>query len=230
MSPNDNQAFFAHPSAIIDDGAVIGDGAHVWHFAHVCPRAVIGRGCVLGQNTLVAQGVRIGDNVKIQNNVAVYEGVELEDDVFLGPSCVLTNVSNPRSQVSRKAMFEKTLIRRGATIGANATVICGVTIGRYAMVAAGAVVTDDIPDYALIIGVPGRQRGWVSRHGHPMRLENPGAVVRCPETDLRYTLEHHARFHCLDIEEDAPLPVPLATGMVPYRQLNSRKSDRAGNS
>ncbi len=184
---------------------------------------MIGRGCVLGQNTLVGDRVRIGDNVRIQNNVAVYEGVEVEDDVFFGPSCVLTNVTNPRSQVSRKAMFEKTLIRRGATIGANATVICGVTVGRYAMVAAGAVVTADVPDYAMIIGVPGRQRGWVSRHGHPLQLENSGGIVRCPETDLRYTLDGVGRFHCLDLEEESPLPDYLTTGTAPYRRLRPRK-------
>lgn len=226
VSVNEN-AYFAHPTAVIDDGAVIGENSRVWHFAHVCARAVIGRSCVLGQNTLVCDGVRIGDGVRIQNNVAVYEGVEIEDDVFLGPSCVLTNVSNPRSQVSRKAMFEKTLIRRGATIGANATVVCGVSIGRYAMIAAGAVVTGDVPDYALIVGVPGRQRSWVSRHGHPLRLENTGAVVRCPETDLRYALDDNGRFHCLDLAEDAPLPEHLATGIAHYRQLHPRMAEQA---
>jgi UDP-2-acetamido-3-amino-2,3-dideoxy-glucuronate N-acetyltransferase len=230
MATENAQGFDAHPTAVIDDGADIGDGTRIWHFAHVCPGAIIGRNCVLGQNTLVANGVRIGDNVHVQNNVSVYEGIELEDDVFLGPSCVLTNVSNPRSQVSRKAMFEKTLIRRGATVGANATVVCGVTIGRYAMIAAGAVVTADFPDYALILGVPGRQRGWVSRHGHPLDLDEPGGVVRCPESELRYTFDSTGRFHCLDLDEDAPLPDGLATGVAPYRQLHPRKSGKAGAS
>jgi UDP-2-acetamido-3-amino-2,3-dideoxy-glucuronate N-acetyltransferase len=161
--------FFVHPSSYVDDGAQIGQGTRIWHFSHVMPRACIGTNCNLGQNVMIASGVSIGSNVKIQNNVSVYQGTTVEDDVFLGPSCVLTNVTNPRPQVNRQALYETTLIRRGATVGANATVVCGVTIGRYAFIAAGCVVTKDAPDYALIMGVPGmdepawtqaRQAGW----------------------------------------------------------------------
>ena len=170
MSP----PYYVHPTAVVDQPCEIGEGSKIWHFVHVGENAAIGRQCILGQNVMIAPGVRIGNNVKIQNNVAVYSGVEIEDDVFLGPSCVLTNVSNPRSQVVRRGLYERTLIRRGATVGANATVVCGVTLGRYCLIAAGAVVTHDVPDYAMIVGVPGRQRGWVSRHGHPLRRASGG--------------------------------------------------------
>jgi len=162
-------ASYIHPTAIVDQPCAIGAGSKIWHFVHIGENAVIGRACILGQNVMIAPGVHIGSNVKIQNNVAVYSGVEIEDDVFLGPSCVLTNVSNPRSQVVRRGLYEKTLIRRGATVGANATIVSGVTLGRYCLIAAGSVVTHDVPDYALIVGVPGRQTRWVSRHGHPLR-------------------------------------------------------------
>lgn len=152
-------SYTAHPTAVIDQPCEIGEGTRIWHFAHICAHARIGRHCNFGQNTMVADGVRIGDNVKVQNNVAIYAGVEIEDDVFLGPSCVLTNISNPRSQVVRKALYERTLIRRGASIGANATLVCGTTIGLYALIGAGAVITHDVPDYALMLGVPARQHG-----------------------------------------------------------------------
>ena len=151
-----------HPTAIVDDGAVLGEDCRVWHWVHISAGARIGARCSFGQNVYVGNDVTIGDNVKIQNNVSVYEGTIIEDDVFLGPSCVLTNVTNPRSQVVRRSLYEGTLIRRGATVGANATIVCSVEIGRYAFVAAGAVVTGNVPDYALIVGVPGRQRGWMS--------------------------------------------------------------------
>ena len=151
--------YFVHPTAVVDEGAVIGKGTKIWHFCHVMKGAKIGERCVLGQNVNVDGGTIIGNNVKVQNNVSIYTGVEIEDDVFLGPSCVLTNVTNPRSQVNRHSLYERTLIRRGATIGANATIVCGVTIGRYAFVAAGAVVTKDVPDYALVLGNPARQKG-----------------------------------------------------------------------
>ena len=156
---------FIHESSYVDDGTVIGDGTKIWHFCHVMPGAVIGERCSLGQNVVVMPGTRIGNNVKIQNNVSIYEGVDLEDDVFCGPSMVFTNVINPRSAVSRKHEYRRTLVRRGATIGANATVVCGVTLGEYAFVGAGAVVTKDVKPFALVTGVPARQVGWMCRCG-----------------------------------------------------------------
>lgn len=159
-----------HPSAIVDDGAVVGAGTRIWHFSHVCGGARIGAGCSLGQNVYVGNDVVIGNNVKIQNNVSVYDAVTIEDDAFCGPSMVFTNVYNPRSAVARKNEYRPTLVRRGATIGANATVVCGVTIGAHAFVAAGAVVNRDVPDFALMAGVPARQIGWISRHGERLDL------------------------------------------------------------
>jgi UDP-2-acetamido-3-amino-2,3-dideoxy-glucuronate N-acetyltransferase len=214
-----NPPFHAHPTAVIDQPCTIGAGTKIWHFAHVCENAIIGANCVLGQNVMIAAGVRLGNNVKIQNNVAVYSGVTVEDDVFLGPSCVLTNVSNPRSQVARRDLYERTLIRRGATIGANATLVCGITLGRYAFIAAGAVVTRDVPDYGLVTGVPGRVRGWASRHGHPLRAPKD-EVYTCPESGLRYRETAPGVLRCLDLDEDAPLPAALAKGSRPYRQFN----------
>lgn len=207
--------YFVHESSFVDEGARIGAGSRIWHFSHVMSGAVIGSKCNLGQNVMVASGVVIGSNVKIQNNVSVYGGTTIEDDVFLGPSCVLTNVTNPRSQINRQALYEHTLIRRGATIGANATVVCGITIGRYAFVAAGSVVAKDVPDYALIVGIPGKQQGWMSRHGH--RLLNPDqeGVLVCPESGLRYQLQGGA-LRCLDLGEDVPLPDALASGKKTY--------------
>ena len=168
---------FVHESSIVDRGAEVGRGTRIWHFCHVMPRARIGARCSLGQNVFVADDVVIGDNVKIQNNVSLYEGVVLEDDVFCGPSMVFTNVVNPRSHVSRKHEYQETLVRRGATIGANATVICGHEIGRYAFVGAGAVVTRNVPDYALVLGAPARVVGWMCQCGH--RLSFAGAQARC---------------------------------------------------
>jgi UDP-2-acetamido-3-amino-2,3-dideoxy-glucuronate N-acetyltransferase len=167
---------FIHESAYVDDGAVIGAGSRIWHFCHVMPGAVIGEGCTLGQNVVAMSGSRIGNHVKIQNNVSIYEGVTLEDDVFCGPSCVFTNVSNPRSHVSRRHEFRATLVRRGATIGSNATIVCGVTLGEYAFIGAGAVVTSDVPAFALMIGVPARRVGWMCRCGERLHLRE-GAVT-----------------------------------------------------
>ncbi|HEU4953917.1 MAG TPA: acyltransferase [Gemmatimonadales bacterium] len=168
--------YFAHESSYIDDGAVIGDGTKIWHFCHVMPGAVIGARCNLGQNVVVMSGTRLGSNVKVQNNVSIYEGVELEDDVFCGPSCVFTNVTNPRSHVSRKSEYRRTLVRRGTSIGANATIVCGVTLGEYSFIGAGAVVTSDVPDYALMVGVPARRVGWMCQCGVRLRLEQGRAA------------------------------------------------------
>jgi UDP-2-acetamido-3-amino-2,3-dideoxy-glucuronate N-acetyltransferase len=176
--------YFVHESSYVDEGAQIGKGSKVWHFSHVMPGAVIGERCNLGQNVVVMPGVRIGNNVKIQNNVSVYEGVVLEDDVFCGPSCVFTNVINPRSAVSRKAEYAATLVRRGASIGANATVVCGATIGEYAFIGAGAVVRGDVPAYALMLGVPARRAGWMCRCG--VRLAVQAGVARCTACGTRY--------------------------------------------
>ena len=162
---------FVHESSYVDDGAVVGTGTRIWHFCHVMPGAVIGERCSLGQNVVVMSGVRIGANVKIQNNVSVYEGVVIEDDVFCGPSMVFTNVINPRSHVVRKSDYQRTLVRRGATLGANCTIVCGVTIGEYAFVGAGAVITKDVPSYALMTGVPARRSGWMSAAGHRLRAD-----------------------------------------------------------
>ena len=179
-----------HPSAIVDAGATIGDGSRVWHFTHVCGGARIGAGCSLGQNVYIGNDVVIGDNVKIQNNVSVYDAVTIEDDVFCGPSMVFTNVYNPRSAVARKDEYRKTLVRRGATIGANATVVCGVTIGAHAFVAAGAVVNRDVPDFALMAGVPARRIGWISRHGERLDLPSTGeGQTRCRHSGDTYTVE-----------------------------------------
>lgn len=214
--------YFKHESAYVDDGAVVGAGTKIWHFSHVMKGAQIGRNCVLGQNVNVDGGVVIGDGVKIQNNVSLYTGVTIEDGVFLGPSCVLTNVTNPRSQVNRHHLYEKTLVRRGATIGANATIVCGITLGRYCFIAAGAVVTKDVPDYMLIMGNPGREAGWMSRHGH--RLQNPDekGVYTCPESGLRYRLESPGVLRCLDCDEDAPLPAELTKGTRLYDDFKAQ--------
>jgi UDP-2-acetamido-3-amino-2,3-dideoxy-glucuronate N-acetyltransferase len=207
--------FFAHATACVDEPATIGDGTEVWHFCHVMSGARVGRRCVFGQNVFVAAGAVVGDRVRVQNNVSIYDGVKIEDDVFIGPSAVLTNVSNPRAEISRKGQFETTRIRRGATLGANATVVCGVTIGRHAFIAAGAVVTRDVRDYALILGVPGRQAGWMGRHGEVLTLVQTSGGdgeprgderdYRCPVSGYRYR-EQGGELRCLDLEEDAPLP------------------------
>jgi UDP-2-acetamido-3-amino-2,3-dideoxy-glucuronate N-acetyltransferase len=267
-------SFFQHESAYIDEGAEIGAGTKIWHFGHI-QKAKIGERCIFGQNVNVADGVVIGNNVKVQNNVSIYTGTVVEDDVFLGPSCVLTNVTNPRSQVNRHSLYEKTLIQRGATIGANATIVCGVTLGRYCFIAAGSVVTKDVPDYALMVGNPARQKGWMSRHGHLLRpeaahsskvlkCESPkvedainkqsntgtypaGTIFVCPESAYRYelraadasdlelsnaqtserpnfrTLElsnfRTLSLHCLDLDEEAPLPPELTKGTKTYDEL-----------
>jgi len=181
--------YTAHPTAIIDEGAQIGEGTRIWHWTHVCSGARIGERCSLGQNVFIGNQVVIGNNVKIQNNVSVYDAVTLEDDVFCGPSMVFTNVNNPRSAIPRKDQFRPTLVRRGATLGANCTIVCGATIGEYAFVGAGAVVNRDVPDFALMLGVPARQAGWMSRYGERLDLPPAGqAQATCPHTGDRYRL------------------------------------------
>ena len=174
-------AFFAHETAIVDAGVTIGEGTKIWHFSHVLSRTKLGRNCVVAQNVMIGPDVEVGDGCKIQNNVSLYAAVRLEDDVFCGPSCVFTNVLTPRAFVERKQEFLPTLVKKGATIGANATVVCGVTIGRYAMIGAGAVVTRDVPDHALVVGNPARRRSWVSRTGEVL-----GGDLICPRTGERY--------------------------------------------
>ena len=183
-------AMTIHPTAIVDDGAVLGDGCRVWHWVHISSGAVIGKDCSFGQNVYVGNRVTIGDNVKVQNNVSIYDDVVLEDDVFCGPSMVFTNVYNPRSAVSRKDEYRKTLIRKGATLGANCTIVCGTTIGTGAFVGAGAVINRDVPDYALMVGVPARQAGWMSAFGERLELPLSGkGEVVCPSDGSVYRLE-----------------------------------------
>jgi UDP-2-acetamido-3-amino-2,3-dideoxy-glucuronate N-acetyltransferase len=178
-----------HNTAIVDDGAVLGDNCRVWHFTHICAGARIGAACTFGQNVYVGNDVTLGNNVKVQNNVSIYDAVVIEDDVFCGPSMVFTNVYNPRSAVPRKAEYRPTLIRKGATLGANSTIVCGVTVGRYAFIGAGAVINRDVPDFALMVGVPARQIGWMSRHGEQLPLPLKGeAEVRCPHSGDNYRL------------------------------------------
>ena len=180
-----------HPSAIVDDGAQIGEGSRVWHFVHICAGARIGERCSFGQNVFVGNDVEIGNNVKVQNNVSIYDAVHIEDDVFCGPSMVFTNVYNPRSAVTRKDEYRKTLICKGATLGANCTIVCGVTVGEYAFVAAGAVINRDVKSYALMAGVPARQIGWMSRHGERLNLPLSGdGEARCPVTGDTYRLDN----------------------------------------
>ncbi len=181
--------YFAHQSAYIDDGSEIGEGTKIWHFSHIMSNCIIGKNCNIGQNVVVSQKVILGDNVKVQNNVSIYEGVICEDDVFLGPSVVLTNISNPRSTVIRKDEFKTTLIKKGASIGANATIVCGNTLGRYCFIGAGAVVVNDVPDYAVIIGNPGRQKGWMSEQGQNLVFNEQGNAV-CAATEDAYQLSN----------------------------------------
>lgn len=182
--------FFAHPSAVVDEGCRIGEGTKIWHFSHVMSGCVIGDRCNLGQNVVVSPGVILGNNVKVQNNVSIYTGVICADDVFLGPSMVFTNVINPRSAIVRKDEFRKTLVGKGASIGANATLVCGNEIGEYAMIGAGSVVTKPVPPYALIVGNPGRQLGWISEYGHRLIFDASGKAV-CPESGQQYVLHEN---------------------------------------
>lgn len=180
--------YTAHPTAVIDEGCTIGKGTRIWHFSHIMPGCVIGEGCNIGQNVVISPDVKLGRNVKVQNNVSIYTGVECEDDVFLGPSMVFTNVTNPRSAVNRRGEYLRTLVKTGASIGANATIVCGHDIGRFAFIGAGAVVTKEVPDYALVVGNPARQTGWMSEFGHKLKFDANGEAT-CPESGERYELK-----------------------------------------
>ena len=179
--------YTAHPTAVIDEGCVIGKGTRIWHFSHIMPGCVLGENCNIGQNVVISPDVKLGRNVKVQNNVSIYTGVECEDDVFLGPSMVFTNVINPRSAVNRRGEYLRTLVKTGASIGANATIVCGHDIGRFAFIGAGAVVTREVPDYALVVGNPARQTGWMSEFGHKLVFDASGEAI-CPESGQRYRL------------------------------------------
>ncbi len=189
MSIESKTDYFAHETAVIDDGCSIGAGTKIWHFSHIMSNAIIGDNCNIGQNVVVSPMVTLGDNVKIQNNVSVYTGVVCEDDVFMGPSMVFTNVINPRSAVNRKSEYETTVVKKGATFGANCTIVCGNTIGKFAFIGAGAVVTKDVKPYALIVGNPGKQIGWMSEYGHRLHF-NEDNIAICPESEEKYRLEN----------------------------------------
>jgi UDP-2-acetamido-3-amino-2,3-dideoxy-glucuronate N-acetyltransferase len=214
--------YFVHESAYVDQPCEIGKGTKIWHFSHVMKDVRIGERCVIGQNVSIASGVVIGSNVKIQNNVSIYTGTIIEDDVFLGPSCVLTNVTNPRSQIVRHNLYEKTLIRRGATIGANSTIVCGVELGRYSFISAGAVVTKNVPDYALMVGVPARCAGWMSRHGHRLSRPDVSGIMVCPESGYRYKELEKGILRCLDLDEETPLPAEQTVGTVSYDEFKKK--------
>ena len=181
---------FIHPTATVDEGAAIGGGTKIWHYSHIMPQASIGEGCTIGQNVFIANNVRIGKGAKIQNNVSVYEGVELEEDVFLGPSMVFTNVINPRSSIIRKEEYMKTVVKKGATIGANATIVCGNNIGKYVFIGAGAVVTKEVPDYALMVGNPAKNIGWMSEFGERLNFDSKGIAI-CDNTGFKYKLSNN---------------------------------------
>ncbi len=185
-----NQPFFAHETAVIDSGSVIGKGTKIWHFTHVMQGCTIGEHCNLGQNVVVSPGVKLGNNVKVQNNVSIYTGVICEDDVFLGPSMVFTNVINPRSAIARKDQYKTTLVEKGASIGANATIICGIKIGKFAFIGAGAVVTKDVASFELVVGNPARHSGWMSEFGHRLTFNSDG-IALCPESKEKYRLENN---------------------------------------
>jgi UDP-2-acetamido-3-amino-2,3-dideoxy-glucuronate N-acetyltransferase len=185
-----NMDYFAHETAVIDDGCKIGKGTKIWHFSHIMPESEIGENCNIGQNVVISPGVKLGSNVKVQNNVSIYTGVTCEDDVFLGPSVVFTNVINPRSAINRKNQYGSTSVEKGASIGANATIVCGIKIGKYSFIGAGAVVTKDVKPFALVMGNPARQTGWMSEYGHKLIFNTEGIAI-CSESGYRYMLENN---------------------------------------
>ncbi len=217
-----SKEYFVHESAYVDQPCEIGSGTKIWHFCHIMKNARIGKNCILGQNVFVASGVIIGNNVKVQNNVSIYTGVIIEDDVFLGPSCVLTNVTNPRSQIVRHNLYEDTIFHRGSTVGANSTIVCGIELGRYSFIAAGAVVTKNVPDYALVKGVPAQQVGWISRHGIPLPEPDAEGIMVCPEGGYRYKEVEPGVLRCLDLDEDACLPPEKAAGKTSYKDIKRK--------
>jgi UDP-2-acetamido-3-amino-2,3-dideoxy-glucuronate N-acetyltransferase len=192
--------YFAHETAVIDEGCQIGEGTKIWHFSHIMPNCILGASCNIGQNVVISPEVVLGNNVKVQNNVSIYTGVICEDDVFLGPSMVFTNVMNPRSAVNRRDSYLKTIVKQGASIGANATIVCGHDIGRYAFIGAGAVVTKHVPDYALVVGNPARQIGWMSEYGHRLNFDENG-VAECPESGQKYRMVDSG--HALSVQIDS---------------------------
>lgn len=218
----ETKGYFAHESAYVDPPCEIGEGTKIWHFCHIMKDSKIGRYCILGQNVNISSGVVIGDNVKIQNNVSIYTGVIVEDDVFLGPSCVLTNITNPRSQIIRHGLFEKTVIKRGATVGANATIVCGIELGRYCFIAAGAVIVKNVPDYALMQGVPAKQVGWMSRHGHCLKKQDSSETMVCPESGFQYREMSPGILKCIDWDDEVPLPKDMSVGKVLYDDLKPK--------
>ncbi|WP_299002495.1 acyltransferase [uncultured Tenacibaculum sp.] len=190
-----NKTFFAHETAVIDDGCTIGEGTKIWHFSHIMPNCIIGNNCNIGQNVVVSPQVVLGSNVKVQNNVSIYTGVICEDDVFLGPSMVFTNVINPRSAIKRQDQYLETIVKKGASIGANATIVCGNNIGEYAFIGAGAVVTKEVAPYALVVGNPSKQIGWISEYGHRLDFDEKGYAV-CPESEEKYQLKDNKVTKC----------------------------------
>ncbi|TFG49671.1 MAG: N-acetyltransferase [Candidatus Brocadiia bacterium] len=222
MSEDKKLKYYVHDTSIVDEGAQVGEGTKIWHFSHIMKDVRIGRNCIFGQNVCVASDVKIGNNVKVQNNVSIYGGTEIEDDVFLGPSCVLTNVTNPRSQIVRHGLYEKTVLRRGATVGANATIVCGIELGRYCFIAAGAVVTKDVADYALMQGVPAVQVGWMSRHGIRLGQADADGIMICAESGWRYKEVAQGVVRCLDFDEDKPLPAEMSVGRKKYDEFKKK--------
>lgn len=186
---DNKKTYFAHETAVIEEGCAIGEGTKIWHFSHIMTGCRIGKNCNIGQNVVVSPEVELGDNVKVQNNVSIYTGVTCEDDVFLGPSMVFTNVINPRSAVNRRGQYSRTLVKKGASIGANATIVCGHDIGKFAFIGAGAVVTKEVPDYALVMGNPARQTGWMSEYGHRLAFDKDG-LAKCPESGQLYEFQN----------------------------------------
>tara|TARA_Y100001960_G_C14764681_1_gene876205 strand:- start:449 stop:1072 length:624 start_codon:yes stop_codon:yes gene_type:complete len=205
VTNSNKKHFYAHPTSTIDLPTIIGEDTKIWHYTHIMGNAVIGSNCIIGQNVFVASNVKIGDNVKVQNNVSLFEGVQLEDDVFCGPSCVFTNVVNPRSEIVRKNNYQKTIVKKGATIGANATIICPAEIGQYAFIGAGAVVKGIVPPYALMVGIPAVQKGWIGRHGYLLQSTKNKNIFKCDYSNWDYELSKSGILKCLNWPEEKPL-------------------------